>query len=601
LAEFRSYLEYKSKLGSKVSTVVGKAVKSPMFLLKPSGKLGHSSWQVFSIVDSGSQHGGWSSRADGMSPYGYRNGLPDWLTKRVGAVDLRAEGLSPVGIGENLHYALFLGDSHSKLGYAIFNPDDIELSALELDSLDIVGSGIAIELATEEPMDSFSRTMRSMGMGRNPLGLEFTSTWAFAQVGFDVDRTVSLFGGAGSPYQITDEIRSYLAEFSRIIDSIFHDVLPEGPQISLVINDRLDWLSSGIIKWVAHIGSKTTSLSELSWVQQRWLKIAFLTTMYRCRRRVFFIDEPERGLQRKVEVNAERAMRYLAGSRGRSLTVCATHSPYFMRSSEVIALSGTASRELAVLDGNLFAEVERLGLTVNEAFEMYSLILFVEGEQDKAILEGLIGRDRLAKLRILIIDCRGLYSWSGFFDSEIAQRSIGCKVGWLIDGVASEDLQTTWESWVVKNNELSAKGREYFVRPDIYRALERWFPKDNPTKNDRYKSLVSTLEKAVTSKQVSRIRFFSSGHEDVLMWCNVSKDFGIERSWPEIWTDAVHAAHSDLPRGRAFKKIIETESPVKDCMNPEVLLEISQRIYLEGRIPKRVRKLIAAIVEFAAN
>jgi hypothetical protein len=174
-------------------------------------------------------------------------------------------------------------------------------------------------------------------------------------------------------------------------------------------------------------------------------------------------------------------------------------------------------------------------------------------------------------------------------------------VGWLIDGVDAEDLQATWESWVLKNNEHAAKGREYFVRPDIYRALERWFPKDNPTKNNVYRSLVSTLEKAVTSKQASRIRFFSSGDEDVLMWCNVSKDFGLERSWPEIWNNAVQAVQSDLPKGKAFKKIVEAESPVKDCMNPEVLLEISQRIYLEGRIPKRVRKLIDAIVEFAAN
>ena len=161
-----------------------------------------------------------------------------------------------------------------------------------------------------------------------------------------------------------------------------------------------DWFLGRPSGWVcqdAH--SSAVPVSSLSGGRRRWavaaIRLALGGGSASGRPSIVLSDEPEAGLHRTAEGQVVVGFRSLTADTGRA-GIVATHSPAF--------LSEPAARLLHVrrrLDGATGVEAlnglphdEDMGLTKADLLALRRVFVFVEGEHDKIVLEGLF-RDEL--------------------------------------------------------------------------------------------------------------------------------------------------------------------------------------------------------------
>ena len=145
--------------------------------------------------------------------------------------------------------------------------------------------------------------------------------------------------------------------------------------------------------------------------------------------RVFYIlDEPERHLHPRVQRLTARWLADLL-RRERAQGLVATHSPAFMTLPDatytyLLRVDG-GSAELRPMRPDeltrLSQEASELGLDRGELLTMVRVLLWVEGRQDAAVLEGLFP-DRLRAAGIAVIPIHGSSRSSGILDAETLLR-----------------------------------------------------------------------------------------------------------------------------------------------------------------------------------
>jgi predicted ATP-dependent endonuclease of OLD family len=137
------------------------------------------------------------------------------------------------------------------------------------------------------------------------------------------------------------------------------------------------------------------------------------------RPRLYLIDEPEQNLHPALQRQAVQSLRQLAAA-GPNV-VAATHSPHFLREDAIyvhldrFGLTPFKPEELHAAS----VIAEELGFDRGELLCGVGLVLYVEGETDVAILDGLFRR-QLHELGVLLVSTGGALNagQKGLVDSE---------------------------------------------------------------------------------------------------------------------------------------------------------------------------------------
>lgn len=158
--------------------------------------------------------------------------------------------------------------------------------------------------------------------------------------------------------------------------------------------------------------------------------------------RLYVIDEPERHLHPALQREAAEWLRSFAARPGNQL-VLATHAPSFLRGSFSTSLVRVARTEdfrivLESADARAVAMLDRqfgeLGFDRGEALALYRAILFVEGQNDRDVLE-ILCRERLRDHGILVQPLRGAKNVERLLEAETLLRFMGPPFHVLVDNV----------------------------------------------------------------------------------------------------------------------------------------------------------------------
>ena len=409
---------------------------------------------------------------------------------------------------------------------------------------------------------------------------KFENSSAFLEVGNDKE------------IQVSKVVRDWQATQNAEINDLIRLILPTFPDFEIAINEYQEWPTKGLFSLFIRNQSNLSELENLSPIQQRWFKFIMLFWLYQYQARpVMIIDEPERGLQRNLESQLESVLQAFTQS---SLIFTATHSSSFLKSPQVIGINvdKNGKRSYASYFGSLYSHLKDFDISEAEYFETYSLIVFTEGERDKAMLEGFAAGE-FEKNRILIISGNGLRSWSGLFDSQIFPMLSSPKILFLIDGVDRLRMNETLE----KCRKKSSKGfgtLNFVLREEI----PTWSD-GPPLGKDLLITFAGSIARALTAENASKIYFEATGDRDCIEWLPIETFPIAEKSWDQVWLKAAALNKRKFADGEQFKAYISQEVKKRNSrlgVTPAHLKEMSSMLTLEKKVPERILELLNRIM-----
>ena len=392
--------------------------------------------------------------------------------------------------------------------------------------------------------------------------------------------------------RVSRAVRDWQSAQNTEINDLIRLILPTFPDFEIAINEYHEWPTKGLFSLFIRNQNVSMEIEDLSPIQQRWFKFIMLFWLYQYQARpVMIIDEPERGLQRNLESQLESVLQAFTPS---SLIFTATHSSSFLKSPQVIGISvdKKGRRSYASYFGSLYSHLKDFDISDAEYFETYSLIVFTEGERDKAMLEGFAAGE-FEKNRILIISGNGLRSWSGLFDSQIFPMLSSPKILFLIDGVDRLRMNETIE----KCRKKSSKGfgsLNFVLREEI----PTWSD-GPPLGKDLLVTFAGSIARALTAENASKIYFDATGDRDCIEWLPIETFPIAEKSWNQVWLMAAAVNKRKFADGEQFKAYISQEVKKRNSrlgVTPAHLKEMSSMLTLEKKVPERILELLNRIM-----
>jgi hypothetical protein len=313
-------------------------------------------------------------------------------------------------------------------------------------------------------------------------------------------------------------------------------------------------------------------------------------------RRIVLLDEPELGLQRNLEANISEILEYFSET---NFIVTSSHSSIFLRAPQVIGvkIDDFGARKYTSYFGSLYAHLQEFDISEAEYFESFKLIVVTEGERDKAMLEGFAG-DRFDSKEILLVSGTGIKSWEGFFTSYIFPMLVSPKIVFLVDG---------FDPIRMNKSIAAAKKMSYKGHPAVnfyFRDAIRTWSDSAPLGKKLTETFAESLTRAVLSKDADRIFFDATGDRDCIEWLPISTFPLKESSWDEVWKAAQPVETGDITTGEDFKNYIRNEIKRQNPrlnISPEALREMAAMACIQGKIPKRISKLIDRLITLSES
>jgi hypothetical protein len=395
--------------------------------------------------------------------------------------------------------------------------------------------------------------------------------------------------------QVSNVVRDWQAIQNAEINDLIRLILPTFPDFEIAINEYHEWPTKGLFSLLIRNQHISMEIEGLSPIQQRWFKFIMLFWLYQYQARpVMIIDEPERGLQRNLESQLEHVLQAFTPS---SLIFTATHSSSFLKSPQVIGINvdKNGRRSYTSYFGSLYSHLKEFDISEAEYFETYSLIVFTEGERDKAMLEGFAAGE-FEKNRILLISGNGLRSWSGLFDSQIFPMLSSPKILFLVDGVDRLRMNGTIEKCRMKSDK--GFGTLNFI---LREEIPTWSD-GPPLGKDLLITFAGSIARALTAENASKIYFDATGDRDCIEWLPIESFPLIEKSWDQVWSKAAAVNKRKFADGEQFKAYISQEVKKRNSrlgVSPTQLKEMSSMLTLEKKVPERISELLNRIISLS--
>jgi len=397
--------------------------------------------------------------------------------------------------------------------------------------------------------------------------------------------------------EVNPEVFEWLESQSKKVNDITKEILPNMPEVQLVLNNPRLWAKNGIFDFALKLNPIDLPLEGLSPTQQRWVKFVLSFSLFSYNdRRIIVLDEPELGLQRKLEKSIFELLDLFAAD---NLVLVSSHSSIFLQAPQVIGIQvkENSSRVYNSYFGSLYSHLNDFDIAEAEYFDSFNLIVVTEGARDKAMLEGFAG-EILEANKILIVAGNGIKSWEGFFSSHILPMLTTPKIVFLVDGFQPERMSAS----VMESKKLVHKGHPA-VKFHFLRSIPLW--SDGAALGKKItESFAESLTRAVISKDADRIFFEATGDRDCIEWLPVESFPLKEKSWDAVWKEAEKIKDQDNAlTGEDFKRYLKDQiKQVNPRLNiePETLKEIAAMTKIQGKTPKRIRKLIDRLVLLAS-
>ncbi len=390
---------------------------------------------------------------------------------------------------------------------------------------------------------------------------------------------------------------SFLHEKSAVASQYFKSFLPNAPELRFHAVHRSKWLSEGLVNIDVNDGFLLGSveLASLSEAQQRWAKISILLTVRETKNLILFIDEPERGIQRKIEPQLLTLFNEMEEELPR---IFATHS------AEIISHCGNViqiyrkndgNRSIKNLLGSIYPKLEDIGISQEEYFQSKKLIVFTEGAHDEAMLLG-FARNIFEKEGIEVVACRGLDSWAGYFDSTLLGKRTKCKLVFLADSINSEKLKKIVKK--AREDKIPESNLEVHFKEKITECL-------NDPWSDLQIKLVSALLFESHRDPSQSIDILSTGDWDCLEWVSPQAlglaagetwellEEEVQRNRKEIEGQSIGTKFKNLLKGRLVKQGIYRG------LDPKRLESICADLQITGQTPPDIVSLIDNIVRIS--
>ena len=483
-------------------------------------------------------------------------------------------------INDEAWFGINLGVTQNPLGFNFINPDEIGWESIRHAAIELVEDGTTFEEG-----------------GRSNIGFRLNNqNGQTAQIRLDGDAVgVVPFD---SNLAFTKEFDALLRKYSDMASDYFDSFIQGAPRIEFITNRRELWITRGLIEIEVRDGYLTYPLENLSVAQQRWAKIALLLTAYQYSNLALFIDEPERGLQRKIESTLLDIFDSLDVGSSSLPRFFATHSAEIISNcSTVIQISKDREgmRNIQRVVGSIYPLLQEIDISEEEFFQSKKLLVLTEGIMDKAMLDG-FAFDRFQKEGIEVINGFGLESWSSYFDSQYLRKSSGPKVVFWADSIDMLKLAELMQR--VIDEQIEDKGLVHFLSENIRAVVKESWSKD------QFDIVVAIIAESIQSKE-SKVRIESTGDYDCIMWVT-PQILGLPAAvtWPSVIAELNAQAKTAIreSRGKRFKWLVKVKlksAGVQDGLNIKRLKVLCQELEISGQVPADVDQLINRIIKFA--
>jgi len=478
-------------------------------------------------------------------------------------------------------FGINLGNTQTPLGFNLINPDEITWSEVRKAAIELIDDSITF---TED--------------GGSNLSWRLNRDRETKQTRIDGDQNSVI--PIDSELGFTKEFQALLKKYSDMASEYFSTFIPGAPRIEFTTNRKESWITRGLMQLEVRDGYSQYELEELSEAQQRWAKISLLLTAYHFSNLALFIDEPERGIQRKVESSLLDLFEKVHVGATSLPRFFATHSAEIISNcSTVIQISRDPDgiRNIRRVVGSIFPLLQQLDISQEEFFQSKKLLVLTEGIMDKAMLDG-FAFDRFQKEGIEVIYGFGLESWSSYFDSNYLRRSSGAKIVFWADSLDMSKLNALIQR--VADEKIEDKALNFFLSEHIREVV-----KENWSK-DQFDIVVAIIAESIRTKD-SKVRIESTGDYDCIMWVT-PQILGLPAAttWSSLISElnAQPRTRFTESRGKRFKKLVKSKlktAGFPDGLNINRLKTICQELEISGQIPDEVNKLIERIIEFAKS
>ena len=355
-------------------------------------------------------------------------------------------------------------------------------------------------------------------------------------------------------------------------NDVFKSLLLDAPELVCDLLPPEDWAVRGAVRWSAIDGPTgvRVSLDSLSKGEARWATLAVQTAVtvnsrYFSQREwesVVLLDEPEEALHVSAARHLVNGLKQWATLMASSVVV-ATHSPAFLNDQGMRLLHarrGDAGHtELVALPSPIRESPAELGISRSDLLQLYRVIVAVEGEHDRVVLDTLLG-DELADLRCLLIPMHGAHNLTSILDTRLIVDFTDAALLAVVD-----HAEASWliKAWIDAKAELVAKGKA--AARLVLEAAER----RGSTKEQRL--LLDFCKRAIDSGQTHRVDFVGLSVPDILHLLNIREFVPGNATWPDLdaewlalphprpaWKDWLRAEHGATIGLRQVKRALAT-------------------------------------------
>ena len=317
-------------------------------------------------------------------------------------------------------------------------------------------------------------------------------------------------------------------------------------------------LAGGMLKMKVQdsVTEQWLKIDQLSSGQRSWLAFvlnnAGLTGFLENNRTILLADEVDRGLAERAVAPTMMFLESLY-----PICVLATHSPAALRSQvgliqHVERISSgviTLSDPIGLDDPRKTAE--RLGISVSELLTFLEVVVLVEGEHDRIVIESLFKDLKSVNgLNTRVIPFRGTKNLTNI-EARILFEFTDASIVLIVDHAR----QVRIEEALAKARESSGKR----ITPALIREVLGPLNENNASGEERV--LANVIEQAMQRRVLDRITLVGLEVVDMTMIFPTS-DFGLDKTWSEYqveWLDA----KSKKTTNEDFKKYLKSKYNAK--------------------------------------
>ena len=373
-------------------------------------------------------------------------------------------------------------------------------------------------------------------------------------------------------FGLSAQARAILTNISETASAVAASILVDAPKLRFYEYPASEWLFGRTATWqgLDAPSGNWIAVEDLSRAERRWCEfaIAFALEQTYVERvgAVALFDEPEAALHVAAERWMLQGLRSLASSHDMPI-IAATHSAELLNDPDValqhVARDAAGRTTVTPLASPLRPEIESLGLEPSDLLQLYRVILLVEGQHDKLVLDGLIG-DELGRARTLVLPLRGAKSVPQLIEARLLFDFTTAGLIVALDNIRLQTFDAAWAESLALATKDSAE--------EAVQHLLDQLPK--PTTEERW--IREFGIEALKAGWSERVGLFGFALDDIVKYLP-AEHFVAGADWASL--EAEHVHHKGKPfktwlaedKGADFSDASIESAVTKTVVSPEML------------------------------